>query len=195
MGTKQAENEFTALCRQYNLWCHKWRDVSFCPHCKKPIFMTARKDETDTRQIRESIVDYLVFVGAYPTWVECKGKSGQSRFAFADLYPHQRQFLTSWQNREVATWIFLTFGPGRVPHDRKAWLIPINAFLGFEKFYVQDTGRKSVSFDDAVFYFNLFELDWGSHDNGRGGWLLPPTHMFIQAYPEALILPPLYEEQ
>lgn len=192
---KQAESDFTAFCKEHRIWAHKWRDVSYCPNCRKPIFVTTRTDRNDTRAVRESIVDYLIFIGEKATWVECKGKGGQSRFDFKDLAPHQRQFLVSWQDRGLVTWLFLTFGPGRVPHDRRAWLMPINAFLGFEKFYTEETGRKSVSFDDAVFFLEELELKWGKYRNNSGGWLMPVTHLFVQSYPEVTLLPPLYEEQ
>ena len=73
--------------------------------------------------------------------------------------------------------------------------MPINAFLGFEKFYTEETGRKSVSFDDAVFFLEELELKWGKYRNNSGGWLMPVTHLFVQSYPEVTLLPPLYEEQ
>lgn len=192
MANKQAESDFASLCARYNIWCHKWRDVSYCPNCHKPIFMTQHTDQKDTGDNQQSIVDYLIFTRGTPHWVECKGKGGDTRFDFADLNSKQRNFLNSWGDRGVQCWLFLTLGDGKAPYGRKAWMIPWDNYLLVES-YIESHGRKSIPWKwpsiehpvNTTDAFKHWELIWDT-----GGWSFPSTHQMKSIY--VVNLPPLY---
>lgn len=189
MAVKQAEADFARLCSTNNIWCHKWTDVMYCPNCHRPIFMTQHTDQRDQGPHQQSIVDYLIFTGSQPHWVECKGKGGDIRFDFADLSEKQRDFLNSWTDRGVPCWLFLTMGEGKAPVGRRAWMIPWEYYLVTEEDIVRD--RKSLSFVAASIELRNFELEWGE----RGvGWTFPHTHLMKQSY-HIDLLPPLYGEK
>jgi penicillin-binding protein-related factor A (putative recombinase) len=182
MAVKQAEADFAKLCARYNIWCHKWTDVRYCPNCHKPIFVTKRTDQQDNDpETQQSIVDYLIFTGSQPHWVECKGKGGDTRLALSDINPKQRNFLSSWDDKGVPVWLFVTLGDGAAPRKRSAWLIPWSMFIFIEETWCSDmksipwqvTGRKTdiISMEDS---FEYYELAW---DNG--GWIFPNSHIMI----------------
>jgi hypothetical protein len=186
MANKQSESDFATLCGKNNIWCHKWRDVMYCPNCHRPIFMTQHTDQRDQSATPQSIVDYLIFTGKVAHWVECKGKGGDVRFDFADLNPKQRSFLNDWSDKGVPCWLFLTFGEGKAPNGRKAWMIPWEYYLVVESDIAKD--RKSLSWVAATVELKHFELEWGE----RGvGWVFPHTHLMKQIY-HVDLLPPLY---
>lgn len=195
MAVKQAEADFAKLCARHHIWAHKWRDVSYCPNCHKPIFMTTHEDVHDGREVAGSIVDYLVFTGKQPHWVECKGKGGDTRLALSDINPKQRSFLMDWMLREVPVWLFVTLGNGMAPTKRSAWLIPWSIFIYVEEVWCQEmksipwqaTARKTdiISMEDM---FERYELTWLV-----GGWSIPETHPMATDF-GALTLPPLYGE-
>lgn len=188
MGSKHAEKEFASLCSKYNIWAHKWRDVQYCPHCRKPIFMTKHVHEDDGRppEEQESIVDYLAFFGAIPVWVECKGKTKTTSWPFADMGVRQRNFLKSWVDRNVEATVYLSFGPGRAPNGRGAWWIPYPDFSVICNKILKE--RLSISYQMAVDELSYYALVW---DNGE--WKFPETHALNLRYPGLLELPPLYE--
>lgn len=184
---KKAEVEFKLFCNRYNIWAHKWRDVSYCPNCRKPIF-PRRTDAADASAIKESIVDYLIFIGDQPAWIECKGKPDAIRLNHSDLAPHQREFLTNWTKRGVDCWLFVLLGKGKLP-NRKAWLIPWMHYLLAEEL----CKKKSFSYEEMYNPFAITELVWGKGEKGYG-WMLLNDHPFVVDYPGVLTLPPLYEE-
>jgi hypothetical protein len=193
MGKKQAESDFARLCSTNNIWCHKWTDVMYCPGCHRPIFMTQHTDQKDTGEVQQSIVDYLIFTGKQPHWVECKGKGGDTRLTLTDINPKQRAFLNDWSNREVPCWLFVTLGDGAAPKHRSAWLIPWDMFVFQESTWCQEmksipwhvTGRKNdiVNMEDM---FERYELLWN-----EGGWTFPVFHIMRALY-HVDLLPPLY---
>jgi penicillin-binding protein-related factor A (putative recombinase) len=178
---KIAESDFAEMCARHNIWCHKWQDVRYCPNCRKPIFITKRTDNMDSQrpnEVQESIVDYLIFTGGIPHWVECKGTNGQTRLRIDDINPKQVNFLNSWIDRGVRCWLFVTLGDGRAPNSRHAYLIDWNAWL--------DTARACQEWDQISLpwmetgrkgdYYNLYDsfrsyfLDWDK------GWVIPSDH-------------------
>lgn len=180
---KVSEVDFCKLCAFYNIWAHKWTDVRFCPVCKSPIYSN-RTDKNDGREIRSSIIDYLIFIGDKPMWVECKGRSGDTNFPFKELELHQRQFLADWTSRGVDCAIFLTFGPGRAPKGRHAWLIPWWNWEAIERSLYP---RKSIPFDYEP--LEWYRLEWDR------GWKIPYNFWLVNRYPNILNLPSLYEEE
>jgi len=186
MGNKTAESEFATLCARYNIWCHKWGDVRFCPNCRSPIF-PKRISQQDKRPVedQESIVDYLIFIADRPVWVECKGKHNTTSWPFSDLDIRQENFLDSWWLRGVNSAIFLSFGPGKIP-DRSAWLLPYIDFAHF-RLEVLGTNRKSFSYTFAKEKLIEYELVWE-----RGGWSIPPECWIAKTFPNVLELHPLF---
>lgn len=201
MSTKVAEADFAKMCARLNIWCHKWSNIRVCPSCGFKIFKRLSAEE-DMRpeESRETIVDYLIFLGSYPSWVECKGQPGQERLPFKDIDPKQRNFLNSWTDRKVSSMLFLTLGNGRpAPKGRKAWLFPWWHWLSFEQEWIAD-GMKSIPWAPTKFkadtytlsdeVYKDYELVWD-----YGGWMIPETHilvMFYKATVDILHMPPLY---
>ena len=195
MTAKQAETEFARMCARMNIWCHKWQDVRYCPNCRKPIFQkrTSENDERPREQ-QESIVDYLIFVDNIPIWVECKGKGGETRFAFRDLNQQQRNFLDSWVKRGTPCYLFITLGDGKAPKGRNAWLIDYAFWYERERAYVLNgmkslpwmyAGRKGDYFDFGD--FDSYKLAWDS------GWMISKDHALAYKYPGIFSLPSLFE--
>lgn len=188
---KESESEFARMCAKLNIWCKKWQDVRYCPNCRKPIFMTRRTDVHDTEQT-ESIVDYLIFMGAVPMWVECKGKPGHARFPLGEITVKQAQFQLSWIERGVKTSLFVSFGPGRAPAGRGAWWIDWIAWRSAAKLLLQHN-QKSLPWNPEMLLprevlsmdsFSAWQLTWQD-----GGWTVPHGHPYYQLVAE---LPSLY---
>ena len=189
MTRKLSEQEFASLCAKLNIWCHKWRDVMTCPICHQPIFATNRTDSSE----QTSIVDYIIFIGSMPMWVECKGTNGHNRLPFNEFEVKQVNFLKSWQERDVATSIFVTLGPGRAPNGRKAWWMDWAAFRSAAKLCLQEN-QKSLAWSEedrldreimSMDQFGIWELVWES-----GGWTIPEAHPYYEMMKG---LPALYD--
>lgn len=179
MATKQAEREFVKMAASLNWWCHKWEDVRYCPNCHSPIYMTKRDQAVEG----ESIVDYLVFMGWLPMWIECKGQPGDTRIAFKDITPKQIDFLVSFNGRKVLSALFITLGK-RIP-DRFAWLISIGAW-NEAVIKAEANGAKSFNYKKDMDIFEPYKLVW---ENGQ--WKVSETHPLVTKYPFILSLPPL----
>jgi len=185
MAIKQAEVECRNMLSELHVWIHKWADVRMCPNCHKPIFQS-REDVSG-----ETIVDFLAFFGNVPAWIECKGMPGHNTLPFSEITEKQRNFLTSWTDRGVLAFLFVTLGTGRVPKDRQAWLIPWKIYLETEKSY---SLRKSWPWrptGDFKGFNQLFwdcELLWDA-----GGWHIPGSSLVVAMIPNIFNLPSLYE--
>lgn len=181
---KEAEREFKTLCNRHNIWAHKWTDVRFCPNCRKPIFQSREDVEG------ESIIDYLCFVKSTPVWVECKGKPGHNLLPHNEISEKQRDFLSSWTDRSVWTFLFVTLGKGRAPTGRFAWLIPWRYYL--EKEEINAYYRKSWTVEESMNepgmrqVFWQYQLAWDG-----GGWEIPQSSSIVNIFPSILSLPPL----
>lgn len=187
MTRKLAEKEFAQLCARNNIWAHKFGDVRKCANCGQLVF-PKRTSEADEKY-QESIVDYLIFVGNEPGWVECKGRLGLTAFPFAEVNQRQRSFMSSWERRGVKCFIFLSFGPGGYP-NRGAWLMPWWAYLLLEQDLMENDLRVSVPY---TFFQELkrnpWELEWKA-----GGWSIPRNHQLLTIFPKILELPSLYDQ-
>jgi len=180
---KQAEEDFASMCALYNIWAHKWDDVTTCGVCGSLIHKTKRVDGNDGRTVRASIVDYLIFVGNKPLWVECKGRLNTTNFPFSEIELHQRQFLHSWQDKGVDCALFLIAGLGKAP-NRKAWFIP---WSKWDEIEASLAPRKSLPWSASLYNYRLI---WE-----RGGWKIPFDTWFANAYPDVFCLPSLYEKE
>lgn len=199
---KPAEREFTKFASNLHWWVHKFQDVRYCPNsvvcencghrqiCGQPIFMTDRDQAIET----ESIVDYLIFLGDKPFWIECKGKPGQTRFNFNEITDKQNSFLDDFTfGRGVLCALFITLGT-KIP-DRYAWLISWWTWR-MKVWEAEDKGLKSFNYQisnrkqDKEMDMELFEpykLIWQTNV----GWTMPRDHALVKAYPYVLNLPPL----
>ena len=198
MTVKQAEADFKSLCTRNNIWAKKWDDVRHCPHCHRLIFMTQRVNDQDLlrqEEEQESIVDYLIFTGNTPHWVECKGMGGSTRLALSDIKPKQRNFLQSWTDKGVECWLFVTLGDGRAPRGRKAWLIPWSSFRVVEMEICEPHNLKSLLWRSPAGpnqehsmseLFKREELVWKDSN-----WAFPETHYMVVSH-GVLTLPKLY---
>ena len=191
MGNKRAEAEFAKMCAHHNIWAHKWRDVRYCPHCQKPIFMTKRMEGPDTGKDEEqrAIIDYLIFVGSAPHWIEVKGQPILARFNFVDIQPHQRRFMDDWIDRGVGAWLYLQMGARKDPRSggRFAWLIYWPEYLRVEEELLQS--RKSINLEQAL---ELFRKDMALEWQVGTGWVIPEGHFLVSLHPYTLTLPSLY---
>jgi len=182
---KESEQDFRNMCKRLNIWAHKWADLRVCPKCHTKLF-ASREDVPD-----ESIIDYEIFIGSTPAWVECKGKPGHTLLPFTEISPKQRNFLTSWMLRDVWSFLFVTLGDGNAPRGRQAWLIPWYIYTQAEDHY--GTARVSWPWKQQGVYpgFNQvfweYELTWV-----KGGWTIPPTSPMLGYFPDILTLPSLY---
>jgi penicillin-binding protein-related factor A (putative recombinase) len=170
MAAKIAEMEFKQLANRLGWWSHKWQDVRYCPNCHQPIFVT-RRMQGEAEQ-RSSIVDYLVFIGSTPMWVECKG-GHVDRIAFNELEDHQKRFLADWEKRGVEAWLFFLIGKNRINakmKPRKAYFFPYYIWEQIEH-QISDN-RKSLNYDLMQIYLGEYELVFES-----GSWLIPTTHV------------------
>lgn len=183
---KESEAEFRKMCRKLNIWCHKWGDVRVCPRCGTKLF-TSREDVPN-----ESIIDYLMFIGDTPAWVECKGLPGHTLLPFSEIKEKQRNFLNSWMDRGVWTFLYLSLGTGNAPKGRKAWLIPWARYIEEEGKVI---GRVSLPWQTSgnqpglAQIFWQWELLWQN-----GGWTIPMTSPLVYLFPKILSLPSLYGE-
>lgn len=172
MKRKRDESEFKKLMTSLDIWAHKWSDVRRCPRCHAPIYVTQRI-EGEEEEEKSSIVDYLIFVGAIPAWVECK-QTGTNTFPLDYIQPHQIRFMNDWTERGLQNWLFLLMGEGRAPRGRWGYLIPWQEWT--EKVSEEKLGRKSLTAAEAAILFGHCELVY------KGGWSLPPGHPFIKYY-------------
>ena len=193
MATKQNETEFSKFAGHYNIWAHKWGDIRQCPNCHTNIY-TARIHPEDKRERdhQESIVDYLAFIGYLPVWVECKGSPGKGVYRFKDEWDiRQHNFMQSWTNRGVYALVFLTFGEGRAPDGRAAFLMPYTAHFHLEDTMQTSHNRVSLPFDEACEYLQEYRLQWI-----QGGWKIDTDAERIpwiaQEFPDITRLPKLF---
>jgi penicillin-binding protein-related factor A (putative recombinase) len=176
------------MCSLLNIWAKKWQDVRYCPYCKRPIFITNRTEGQNNipEEEKESIIDYLIFTGYLPHWVECKGRPGQMRLPYKEISQKQRNFLNSWTERGVSCWLFILLGKGRAPTGKFAWLIPWGVFSYDEDNIHADD--KSLSIDDMHTDYGKYELVWVP----KTGFTVPLGHIF---YDFCRDLPPLWEKE
>jgi hypothetical protein len=152
---------------------------------------TDAKDAQRPDEIQQSIVDYLIFTGSQPHWVEVKS-SDDNRLNFKEITHKQNNFMESWVKRGVLCWLFLTLGSGRAPEGRSAWLIAWDYWQEMMKFSI-DHGMKSTPWRVAM-KGDVQSLETVAHDYQLEwlfgeGWTIPTKH-YIYPYIEGLR--PLY---
>lgn len=172
MKRKRDESEFKKMMTSLGIWAHKWTDVRRCPRCGAPIHVTQRMEENDEEE-KQSIVDYLIFVGTIPAWVECK-QTGTNSFSLNLIQPHQIEFMDDWTRKGLQNWLFLLIGSGRAPKRRWAYLIPWQEWR--DKISEKQLGRKSLTAAEAAVLFGDYGLAY------RGGWNMNVGHPFIEQY-------------
>lgn len=192
MSIKVAESEFAALCSRYNIWCHKWQNIEVvkCPFCGKVHnLFKSTKNPNDKRpdDQQETIVDYEVFIGSAPLWVECKGRHNTTSWPFSDMTTKQRNFLHSWTERGVMSCVFLLIGPGDAPRDRWAFLVPYLRFKETCNRLIEGE-IKSLNWKVALQEWSFYQLDWN-----KGEWAIPKDGWLASFYPNVLDLPPLFQ--
>lgn len=206
MQPKQSEADFAALMGRQRVWCHKFRDVMYCPNCHRPVFMTNHSQAQD-KESQQSIVDYLIYVGIHGTWVECK--QAEKAFEFRDLVKRQREFLSSWNDRQLVTWFFLLMTSGPIPghrEEKQAYLIPWATWLKIEDEFRTGTdkikGRLSLPFFSPSLQLTFsdmrdqhglssYALAW----TPTVGWTIPASHAWNTIYPYAYDLPELFKKE
>lgn len=171
---KQDEKEFASMCAHHKWWAHKWADIP-----------SERAGDNPTG----TIVDYLIWIGSKPAWVECKQEHG-GRLNFRQFSSSQVRFMKSFMKRDVQCWLFLLMGSGRAPMGRAAYLIPWREFADVAKLF-KEAGKKSMPWKknrqsgnwNAEYFFFKHRLDW------QGGWRLPIDHIFTSWFPDCFSQP------
>ena len=188
---KKAELEFKAMCNLFNIWAHKWPDLRFCPNCRKPIYTV--KEETPG----EVIVDFLIYFGNISAWVECKGAPGHTTMPFVEVTEKQKAFMTSWIDKDVLAFLFLTLGSGHPPKERFAWLVPWAEYLNAENYYkahkrlslpitsVRVPGNYTIPGINTIF------ADWALLWIPRTGWSFTEGSKMQSIIPDLFTLQPL----
>jgi penicillin-binding protein-related factor A (putative recombinase) len=185
MRRKQAEEEFATLCSIYNIWAHKWRDVSYCPNCHRPVFMTIRKTPSEEKEndYLQNIVDYLCFIDWIPMWVECKqGERDGSTFPFTAITDKQVEFMRSWNKRQhhfPMVFLLMADKGGRAPDGRSAYFMNWATFdesltrtqlAGHKSWPYRETNQSGIY--NTEFLFKDFKLEWRN-----GTWNIPESNV------------------
>lgn len=176
MTRKLAEKTFVNLAKNYGWKWHKYGDVRYCIHCRKPL----PKSETAP--------DYML--APIATWIECKNnaKSGRWEWKF-DIGPSGgRKGQRTWLN-ENGGWLLIQLGRGKAPTGRKVWLLPWRTWLEKEVLLFE-RNQSSLRLTQTVSYhytpdelFSGYELVWV---DWQTGYKIPKDHKFWESYKVAL---------
>ena len=183
MKRKKSEADLAKLIHDLGWDWKKFEDKRTCPKCMHMLYRVDNRPYDGIATIRG---------GSIPIEV----KWAKERYAFSDLKEHQREGMADWQLKHgCMTWLFLQLGDKRVtakndPYRRRCWLLPLNAILDIEyTVSVYDLKSLAISKDTtnrkvvkeaklhADSMLKNYELEWK-----KGGWVLPPYHLFRQMY-------------
>lgn len=186
MEPKESEGRLAKMLHNYNIWSHKFEDVTKCRFCGMP-------GPKHTR-----FVDYMAVIGNKFTIIECK--QAEKSFSLTDeqsgIRPIQRQILNDWLDRGVAGWIFLLMGPGDAPKEKHAYLIEWSWWLQIEASLTAlgETSipwavnqRKMSQETNAQKLLDKFRLGWIP----KIGYSIDPWHEFAITYPSLFTLQPM----
>lgn len=179
--TKSAEKSWRRLAKHHGIFWHKYGDVRYCIHCKKPLPKAELKP------------DFVV--APIVTYVEAKNNDGTGTWKWTELQEggsreNQRNFL-----KENNGWLFIELGEGNAPKNKQAWLIPW--FIWEEELepMLIDADQKSIRHKtkynkDGEFrsghvggdlLFTAYALEWEPNT----GWTVPRGHMWWRAMKSA----------
>lgn len=156
---KGAEGRIPHLAKRLRWGYRKYKDASYCPHCKQLQWKSERMPDY-------SLSPVIVYV-------EVKESLANERFSFKDAITQvQIDFFNKYPG-----YIFLEMGSGRAPKGKSAYMIPTYMWFaltdllesdGFKSFAREESPRGAPGTDD------LFE-DWSCRWE-NGGWVIPGDH-------------------
>ena len=169
---KKAEKRVKDIANHYGYYSHKYGDVRYCIHCKKPLPKTERAPDFYISQIGD--------------WVEAKNNDSSGRWNCSELFEdgeraNQRQFLIDNDG-----WLFLELSDGHGPSNTSAWLISFWNYLHAVEPMIIEDGLKSIRRENrlakdgsvirygAETYLAGYELEWEQHT----GWIIPKGHPY-----------------
>jgi len=184
MARKQSEVRFRELAKHHGFAWHKYRDVSYCIHCHKPLPKSELKP------------DFLL--ACVYTWIECKNDTQTGTWGWTELAEGgdriaQREWLD-----ENGGWLFIELGQGKAPKGKGAWLVSWEDWkeeiepqlierdqksLRMETVYNKD-GSKRRNFIGADLLLSDYALEWEPNI----GWTIPQGHVFWLRYLDRLCL-------
>ena len=170
--TKEAEKRVRDLTNHYEWYRHKYGDVRYCIHCKKPLPKTERAPDFYIAQIGD--------------WVEAKNNDSTGTWRSYELSvdgerANQRKFL-EYNNG----WLFIEFSDGRAPDNVAAYLIPFATYRDSVEPILEKEEMKSFkrlttyNKDGSVRRYGAdillagYELEW----EANVGWVIPYGHSY-----------------
>jgi hypothetical protein len=169
---KQAEKRIRDITNHYSWFRHKYGDVRYCIHCKKPLPKTERAPDFYVSQIGD--------------WIEAKNNDSTGTWKCSELFKdgeraNQRQFLI-----DNVGWLFIELSDGHGPSNTAAYLISFDDWLYDVERVLEDNDMKSIrrettyKKDGTVNRYGAdelmfgFELIWEAHN----GWVIPDGHPY-----------------
>ena len=163
MKAKAAEKSFREMMKSYNFGWHKYGDVRYCMHCRRPLPKS------------ENAPDYSAW--AVYNWVECKNSDSTGRWNASELMEggaraNQRKFLL-----DRAGWLFIVLGTGRAPKGKSAYFIPFQEWVDRIEPALELNKMRSIRKESkgkrpgADLLLQSYRLKWKD-----GHWTIPKEH-------------------
>jgi hypothetical protein len=165
MKAKASEKAFRELAKYYKFGWHKYGDVRFCIHCRKPLPKSEQAPDFSLWEVYN--------------WVECKNSDKSGRWAASEIMEggareNQRAFLL-----EKNGWLFILLGTGRAPKGKSAFLIPFHEWVDKIEPILELNKMRSIRKESkgkrpgADLLLQSYRLDWED-----GGWKIPRGHLY-----------------